>query len=280
MSDYETEYHDSDEEDNQSVASLMGSIRNYSHRKKSSMMPITSLAQKNPFSSKNSHSSLNNSRKNKFQSAPIKIESLSMFNSQPKNMTFSAFSIQGDESEKNSMLKAPLKKPLKFTKKGGPEMSRSGNFTGPSFLSIGHPETSQPHKASYHSHFRGTGGAISRFSQTKQSIKFSTGTKSSIGEIMKTLNSFEESQGEMSEDSGNRERISLIDYREIKKHEIFSFDMNIVISYIMQELGEEFSFAELKKVFLPTGRKPSFRELAFFRHYELVFFPDGPDDEE
>lgn len=278
MSDYETEYHDSDEEDNHSVASLMGSIKNYSQRKKHSIMPLTSLAQKNPFSSKNKHSGMSVGKRNNFQSAPIRIESLSISNLEPDNLTFSAFSHQDpQESDKDLMLKAPLKKPLKFKKKGGPEMSRSGNFTGPSFLSIGHKGTMQMDRSS---HFRGTGGAISRFSQTKRSIKFSTGTKSSVGEIMKTLNSFEDSQGEMSEDSGNRERISLIDYREIKKEEIYSFDMNIVISYIMQELGEEFSFAELKKAFLPSGRKSTFAELAFFRHYELVFFPDGPDDEE
>lgn len=167
------------------------------------------------------------------------------------------------------LLKAPLNKPLNLKKKN------SGNYTGPSNFTL----TKNFDKSSFRSNFNGTEGRISRYSQTKQSIKFSIGTKSSVEEIIKTLNSLEES-GTFSVDSGKREKISIIDYREIKRDEIYSFDIEIVISFIMQELGEEFSFGELKTVFLPKGRKPCFKEVAFFRHYELIFFPDGPEDEE
>lgn len=270
MNKYDTEYHDSDDDDQHSVASMMGSIKNFSKMNKKNNRQTASLAQKNPFSTSTS----TYTKTENFKNVPLNIGKIPRFKTEPKMSPFSSFAENKFDSDKNMLLKAPLNKPLQFKKKGNPGMGKSGNFTGPSNFTL----TQNFDKGSIRSNYKATEGEISRFSQTKQSMKFSVGTKNSIDEIVKTLNSFEDS-GSISVDSGQRERISLIDYRDIEKDEIYSFDINVVISYIMQELGEEFSFGELKEVFLPKGRKPCFKEIAFFRHYELIFFPDGPDDD-
>lgn len=266
---YDTEIQDSDEEDNKSsVASLMGSIKSYSNNRIKTFSQKASLAEKNPFTSNFSTQKI---KTEKIPSIPENLKNLKKVRTAPQDIPISSdFDINVQD-----MIKAPLNKPKRFQKKDNFSMSNSGNIL--------ENNSKKLTKNSFRSNFKDikkTEGEISRYSQTKKSLKF-TGEKikNSVEEIVKTLNSLEES-GDISVDSGNREKISLIDYREIKKEEIFTFDLNIVISYIMQELGEEFSFAELKKVFLPKKGKASFRELAFFRHYEIIFFPDGDEEEE